>query len=151
MADLGQSAPTGGGAGQGLATEPALNKKPDKELLARRSDRELYRQKTKYGIEVVDKHYPLRGYGNYWANAIYIRDDGYLEVYYVHDNWNGTGAEREISITLNEETARKIRDRIMAVKTFRDFRSLYDELLNATYCNDEDGAYICEDDDDDDI
>jgi len=52
---------------------------------------------------------------------------------------------------LNEEMARKIRDRIMAIRTFRDFRSLYDELLNATYCNGEDGAYICEDDDDDDI
>ena len=147
MADLGQSAPTGGGAGQGLATEPA----PSKEVLVQRSDRELYRMRTKYGIEVVDKHYPLRGYGNYWANAIYIRDDGYLAIYYIHDNWNGTGAERYVAVMLNDEMARKIRDRIMAVRTFRDFRSLYDELLNATYCNGEDGAYICEDDDDDDI
>ena len=148
MADLGQGAPTGGGA---TGASPATELAPSKEVLVQMSDRELYRMRTKYGIEVVDKHYPLRGYGNYWANAIYINDEGYLEVYYVHDNWNGTGAERYVGVTLNEEMARKIRDRIMAIRTFRDFRSLYDELLNATYCNGEDGAYICEDDDDDDI
>jgi len=149
MAELGQEgAPTGGGA---AGASPATESAPSKEVLVQRSDRELYRMRTKYGIEVVDKHYPLRGYGNYWANAIYIRDDGYLEIYYIHDNWNGTGAERYVAVMLNDEMARKIRDRIMAVRTFRDFRSLYDELLNATYCNGEDGAYICEDDDDDDI
>jgi len=148
MAEGGQNVPVGDGAsGQGLATEPA----PSKEVLVQKSDRELYRERRKYGIRLVDKHYPLRGYGNYWADVIWMGDDGYLEVYYVHDSWNGTGAERYVGVTLNEETAKKIRDRIMAVKTFRDFRNLYDELINATYCNDKDGAYICEDDDDDDI
>jgi len=60
--------------------------------LVQRSDRELYRMRTKYGIEVVDKHYPLRGYGNYWANAIYINDEGYLE--YTTYTIIGTARER---------------------------------------------------------
>jgi len=146
MAEVGQKVPPpgGGAVGQSLATESA----PPREVLAQRSDRELYRERGKYGIRLVDKHYPLRGYGNYYADAIWLGNDGYLEIYHVHDNWNGTGAETYLKVTLNNETAEEIRKEMMAVKTFSDFRTLYNKLINATFCNDgENGAYICEDDD----
>jgi len=152
MADLGQGAPTGGGAaGASPATESAPSKEPDKELLTRRSDRELYRMRTRYGIEIADKHYPMAGYGNFYAYVIYLGDNGYLDVYEVRDNWNGSGRVGYVDVQLDEKTAAQIRSELLSIKTFRDFRSLFDKLVQATYCNGEDGAYICEDDDDDDI
>jgi len=144
MTHAGQSAPTGGGAQAGAWQQnPA-----DKEILVQRSDRVLYRQRTKHGVEVVDKHYPMRGYGNFYSYVIYLGDSGYLDVYEVRDNWNGSGRTGYVDVQLDEKTASQIRSKLLSIKTFRDFQSLYDELINATYCNGEDGAYICEDDDD---
>jgi hypothetical protein len=56
-----------------------------------------------------------------------------------------------LEVQLTPETAARVRNAVEAIRTFRDFKKLYNQLLNATYCYEEQGANMCNDEDIDDL
>jgi hypothetical protein len=104
---------------------------PIMEVLERREYAVLYRERTVGGVKLVLKHYLSDC--DYFADIVYIGDDGYLDVYHVRT----LDREDYLRVFLDSETAEQIRKEVMSVKTFEDFYKLLDSLLRATFCNSE--------------
>jgi len=102
--------------------------RPVIEVLAETSYAVLFRQRFNHGIRLVHRHYLGC---DYFEDAIYISDDGFLNVYYT----NGRAEEDYLKLFLDDETAEQIRKEVMNVKTFEDFYRLMDMLLRATFCD----------------
>jgi len=110
---------------------------PIMEVLERREYAVLYRERTVGGVELVLKHYLSDC--DYFADVVYIGDDGYLNIYHVRT----LDREDYLKLYLDDRTATEIRREVMNAKTFEDFYKLLDSLLKTTFCKSESGYRIC--------
>jgi len=112
-----------------------------KIMIAESSNRRLYKWITEDGVYLIAERYAE---GKCRTYVIYL-GNGYLHIYSSRNCAQETTDYIEVQLT--QETATKVHNAIESVKTFRDFRRVYNWLLNATYCYGENGADICEDED----
>ena len=118
-----------------------MSKCDTKIMIAEGSNRRLYKWVTEVGVYLIAERYME---GKCKTYSIYLSNDGYLHVYSSR-NWLETTDYLEVQLT--HETSMQIRSAIESVKTFRDFKRVFNWLLNATYCYGEQGANICNDED----
>jgi hypothetical protein len=110
---------------------------PVMEVLEQSQYGVLYIERN-HGIKLVYRHYlsPC----DYYADVVYIGDDGYLDAYHIH----GRDVETYLGLFLNSETAEQIRKEVASVKTIDDFYGLLNRLLKTTFCIDgHDTYHIC--------
>ena len=117
----------------------------NKILIAESSNKRLYKQVTQDGVYLIAERYAG---GKCKTYVIYLSHDGYLHVYASYAC--GLETVDYLEVQLTPETAAQVRH-AMEVKTFRDFKKVFNWLLNATYCYGEQGASICDDEDIDDL
>jgi len=110
--------------------------------IAEGSNRRLYKWVTQDGVYLIAERYME---GKCKTYDIYLSNGGYLHVYSSRNCDLETVDYLEVQLT--PETATQVRNAIESVKTFRDFKKVYNWLLNATYCYGEQGASICNDED----
>ena len=80
-------------------------------------------------IAIDDVHYPLYPYRNYWLNSYMInKREKRLKLMYVHDTWNGTGAETKINVPLTDEEFELMMNTLRRVTRFKHVDVL-DELF----------------------
>ena len=114
--------------------------RPVMEVLEQNGHAVLYREKFHNGVRLVYRQY-LTGCDDF-SDIIYIGEDGYLFVFHVHGRLN---REDYLHLFLDDKTASQIRSELLSIKTFRDFKMLFDKLLNTTFCYSGRGTYhICE-------
>lgn len=71
-------------------------------------------------IAVIDKHYPLYPYGNYFSYSYEVDKRGKrLILYHAHDEWNGTGSETIINVPLTDEEFELMAGLLKRVSRFR--------------------------------
>jgi len=113
-----------------------------KIMIAEGSNRILYKLVTEDGVYLIAERYTSDGCKTY---VIYLSNGGYLHVYTSRRCSMETTDYLEVQLT--QETTTQVRNAIESVKTFRDFKRVFNWLLNATYCYGEQGANICNDED----
>jgi len=123
-----------------------MSKCNDKIMIAEATNRRLYKQVTQDGVYLIAERYMG---GRCKTYVIYLSYGGYLHVYASYAC--GLETVDYIEIQLSDVAATSVRNAIEIVKTFRDFRKIYNWLLNAVYCYGEQGADFCEDEDIDDL
>jgi len=110
---------------------------PIMEVLEQNEYAVLYRERFHKGVRLVHKHY-LSGC-DYFADVIYIGDDGFLDIYHVQGRLR---SEEYLSLFLDSETAEQIRKDVMSVKTFEDLYRLFDRLLKTTFCESKEKPWL---------
>lgn len=113
------------------------------KIIAESSNKRLYRRVTENGVYLTAEQYTSDG--DCKTYVIYLSNDGYLHVYSSRRCSMQTTDYLEVQLTAQD--AARVRNTIESVRTFSDFKRVYDWLLNATYCYGEQGASICEDED----
>ncbi len=113
-----------------------------KIMIAESSNRRLYKWITENGTYLIAERYVD---GSCRTYVIYLSNGGYLHVYSSRNCSLETTDYLEVQLT--QETASQIREVLETIKTFRDFKRVYNWLLNATYCHGTQGADICDDED----
>jgi len=109
---------------------------PIKEVLEQNEYAVLYRERFHKGVKLVHKHYLGC---DYFADVIYIGDDGFLDIYHVQGRLR---SEEYLSLFLDSETAEQIRKEVMSVTSFEDLYRLFDRLLKTTFCESKEKPWL---------